>query len=207
MINNFFKNYNIKLEASQAYCFEKFLNLFIEQNAKLNLSAIRDAQWIIEKHFIDSIMLDNFIELHWKVLDIWTWWWFPWIPLAIMNKEYSFTLIDSTRKKIESVNHFCWELWLRNCIWIWWRAEELAKKEELKWQFDFIVSRATAYLPQILDWSYPFLKKWWKMIFYKLYRDEELEDWLKKAKKLWISKYDVKKYILWWQERVFYLFN
>jgi len=57
------KKYKIELEKSELDKFEKFLELFIEKNSKINLSAIREKDAIIEKHFIDSIMLNIFVEL------------------------------------------------------------------------------------------------------------------------------------------------
>lgn len=58
-----FKEYNIELETSEETIFRKFLDLFMEYNAHTNLSAIRTPEGVIEKHFIDSLMLGNFTEL------------------------------------------------------------------------------------------------------------------------------------------------
>ena len=55
-----FKKYNLELEDYEYDKFEKFLKIFIEKNSQINLSAIRDEEWIIEKHFVDSIMLNIF---------------------------------------------------------------------------------------------------------------------------------------------------
>ncbi len=62
-----FKDYNIELETSEEAIFRKFLDLFMEYNGHTNLSAIRTPEGIVEKHFIDSLMLGNFVELSWKV--------------------------------------------------------------------------------------------------------------------------------------------
>ena len=58
-----FKDYNIELETSEEAIFRKFLDLFMEYNGHTNLSAIRTPEGIVEKHFIDSLMLGNFVEL------------------------------------------------------------------------------------------------------------------------------------------------
>lgn len=199
-----FKEYGFNLITSQISSFEKFLTLFVDKNSKLNLSAIRDEKWIIEKHFIDSIFLNKFIKLNWRVLDIWTWWWFPCIPLAITNEEVDFTWLDSTQKKINAINEFVSSLWLANIRWVWGRAEELSKNKEYFEQFDFVVSRATAYLPDIIKYSYPFLKKWWTMIFYKLDNSEEINTWKITLKKLWIKKYQIFDYSVAWQQRILF---
>ncbi len=57
-----FKKYNLELEDHEIKKFEKFLEIFKEKNAQINLSAIRDDEGIIEKHFIDSIMLNIFLD-------------------------------------------------------------------------------------------------------------------------------------------------
>lgn len=202
-IKAIFKLYNISLKTSQIDLFEKFLTLFVEKNSQVNLSAIRDEIWVVEKHFIDSIILNNFIKLDWKVLDIWTGWGFPSIPLAITNEDVEFIWLDSTRKKIDAVNEFVVKLGLNNIKWIWGRAEELVKNEEYFQKFDFVVSRATAYLPDIINYSLPFLKWWWFMIFYKLYNKDELSDWERFLNKNWLNKLKIIKYILAWQERIF----
>jgi 16S rRNA (guanine527-N7)-methyltransferase len=57
-----FKKYNLELEDNEIAKFQKFLEIFKEKNAQVNLSAIRDDEGIIEKHFIDSIMLNIFLD-------------------------------------------------------------------------------------------------------------------------------------------------
>jgi hypothetical protein len=57
------KKYDIELSELELEKFEKFLEIFKEKNSQINLSAIREDEAIIEKHFIDSIMLNIFLEL------------------------------------------------------------------------------------------------------------------------------------------------
>jgi len=57
-----FKKYSLELEDSEIETFEKFLEIFMEKNSQINLSAIREKSAIIEKHFVDSIMLNVFID-------------------------------------------------------------------------------------------------------------------------------------------------
>jgi 16S rRNA (guanine527-N7)-methyltransferase len=61
-IKDVFVEYKIELENDELEKFEEFLNLFIEKNSKINLSAIREPQDIILKHFLDSIILNIFVE-------------------------------------------------------------------------------------------------------------------------------------------------
>ena len=57
-----FKKYKIELEQSEIEKFQKFLEIFKEKNSQINLSAIRDDEWIIEKHFVDSVILNIFLD-------------------------------------------------------------------------------------------------------------------------------------------------
>jgi len=57
------EKYSIELSPEELKKFEKFLEIFMETNSQINLSAIRDAAGIIEKHFIDSLMLAVFMDV------------------------------------------------------------------------------------------------------------------------------------------------
>ena len=79
----------------------------MEYNSHTNLSAIRDAEGIVEKHFVDSLMLQNFFDISgMKVLDIGTGGGFPGIPLAIRVPSVQVTLLDSVGKKIKACDTF-----------------------------------------------------------------------------------------------------
>lgn len=152
-----FQSYHIELSSKEEALFSRLLTLFQEYNSHTNLSAIRDEVGIIEKHFIDSVMLGNFVELHGKVLDIGSGGGFPGIPLRIGNPDVDFTLIDSVGKKVRAMNHFIEGLGLTGIQAVQARAEEVARLPEYRQKFNFVISRATAYLPQILEWAEPFL--------------------------------------------------
>ena len=82
------------------------VRVFIEKNSQLNLSAIRDAEWIKIKHINDSIELNKILKIEeWKsVCDIWTGGGFPLLPLAISNPNVKFIWNDARRKKVDAVN-------------------------------------------------------------------------------------------------------
>jgi 16S rRNA (guanine527-N7)-methyltransferase len=139
-------------------------------------------------------VLNIFIELRWKVADIWTGGWFPLIPLAITNKDVKFTWIDSVWKKLKAVDEFILELWLTNVKTINARAEDLGKNLDYRENFDFITSRATAYFPTLLEYAIPLLKVGWIFIAYKLDDKEELKATKKALMKLWSKILKVKNY-------------
>ncbi len=198
-----FASHGLDLSSEQIERFELLLDIFMEKNNKVNLSAIRNKSCIINKHFIDSIMLSKYLKLKWKVLDLGTWGWFPWIPLKIIDENNSdFTLLDSIGKKITAVNEFIETLGLKNIQWIQWRAEELGQDKKYRASYDYIVSRSVAYFPTLLEYTIPLLKVWWTFISYKLDNYEEIEAWERAMKELWCMVENVERYEIGWQERV-----
>lgn len=200
----FFKKYGIKINEEQKQKFDEFLKIFIKINSQTNLSSIRDEIWIIEKHFIDSIILTKFYLIEWKVLDLWTGWWFPWIPLKIINTNNAdFTLVDSIWKKIKCVNTFINKLWLTNIKTIQLRAEKLWHDINHRWKYNTVFSRATAYLPTLLEYAIPLLKIWWTFISYKLDNDNEIIEANNALHVLNAKIIKIQKYELAGQKRIF----
>ena len=150
-------------------------------------------------------MLNVFVELEWKVADMWTGWGFPLIPLAIINSEVNFTWIDSVAKKLKAVDGFVEELWLNNVSTLNWRAEEIGQNLKYRWQFDYVTSRATAYFPTLLEYVIPLLKEWWIFAAYKLDDKEELKSAKKALYRLGTKIIKVKNYVLSDQKRTIVL--
>jgi 16S rRNA (guanine527-N7)-methyltransferase len=197
------EKYELKFTPDQISLFENFLTIFKDTNSQINLSSIRDEAEIREKHFIDSIMLTKFCSIEWKVLDLWTWWGFPWIPLCIVdNNNTHFTLIDSIGKKVKVVNEFIEKLWLKNICALQSRAEELWQNKDHRGQYNLVVSRATAFLPTLLEYTIPLLTIWWIFIAYKLDDESEIQESKKALFLLHAEIIDIKKYTLAWQKRI-----
>ncbi len=197
-----FKKYDINLNEQQISLFEKFLELFALKNSVMNLSAIRDNEGIIVKHFIDSLMLTKFTSLSGKVADIWSGWWFPGIPLKIFYPEIDLTMIDSVAKKVRASEEFANELGLSKTSWLAGRAEEIWHDRNQREKYDFVVSRAMAYFPALLEFSLPLVKVWWYFIAYKLDNPEELKEWKKALSELgWIIE-KIEKYEIEGQTRI-----
>ena len=96
----------IKLNLEEIEKLYKFMDLLLEWNEKINLTAITKPEDIILKHFIDSITIKKYIENKDKVLDMGTGAGFPGIPLKIMFPELKITLADSLNKRLLFLNHY-----------------------------------------------------------------------------------------------------
>lgn len=124
-----------------------------------------------------------------------------------MNPELQITLLDSVGKKVKAMNHFVENLGLPGIIAIQERAEVLARNPEYKGQYDFVVSRATAYMTDILTWATPFLAPTGKVILYKMPSEDEKKDIIKVTKKLGLVLEGELEYELGGKERIIYVFG
>lgn len=158
--------------------FEKFLQLFQEKNAVVNLSAIRAEKDIIIKHFLDSLEVTKLLPYQEAstIIDLGTGGGFPGIPLAILSPEKQFLLVDSVQKKINSIKFFIQKLGLSNAKTIVGRAEEIGAHKDHREHYDLCVSRSVAYLPTLLEYCLPLIKINGYFVAYKEPSEEEIRD-------------------------------
>lgn len=139
---------------------EKFINLFIEKNQHINLTKINDGQEFLIKHIIDSLLINQLIDIKsdMQIADLGTGGGLPGIPLAIINPKTKFTLIDSAQKKIKCVNEFTDQLGLKNIIGFSDRLEAIGKNKKYREKFDVVIARALAPLPILLELAIPLVR-------------------------------------------------
>lgn len=177
-------------------------------NAHTNLSAIRESHAIIEKHFVDSLMLEKFFDVSEnRILDIGTWGGFPGIPLAIIHPATPIVLLDSVGKKTKACEHFRRLLDLKNVTVVTARAEQIHRQHQYFESFTLVVSRATAGMAQILEWAHPFTAKGGNIVLYKIASSEEFATGMNIAKKLKLTLLPERQYALLWQLRTLYIFQ
>ena len=146
------------LQEEQLEQFFTYKELLIEKKKKMNLTAIEQEEDIITKHFIDSLSIASYIPDTTKIIDIGTGAGFPGIPLKILKKDLSITLLDSLNKRITFLEEVIRNLSLENIQAVHARAEELAHKEEYREQYDIAVSRAVAPMHTLLEYMLPYVK-------------------------------------------------
>lgn len=157
LINNGNK-INVDINDGQAKKYYNFMNLLIEWNEKINLTAITDPDEIIIKHFIDSITIEKYIEKNNRIIDVGTGAGFPGIPLSILRDDLDITLMDSLNKRIKFLDEVRELNHLNNISTIHGRAEELGKNKNFREKYDIATSRAVAPLNVLLEYMLPFVK-------------------------------------------------
>ena len=130
-------------------------DLYSEWNQKINVISRKDMDDFYERHVLHSLSIAKVIQFSdgSKVLDVGTGGGFPGIPLAILFPKVHFHLVDSIGKKIKVVNEVKTALNLQNV------SAEQKRAEEVKGQYDFIVSRAVTRLSNFLPWVKGKVKK------------------------------------------------
>lgn len=168
---------NVNITEKQILKFYEYMNLLLEWNEKINLTAITEQNEIILKHFVDCLTIQKYIENNNNIVDIGTGAGFPGIPLAIMNNKNKFVLVDSLNKRINFLNDVKEKLELENVDAIHARAEEFCQNKMYREKFDIAVSRAVANLSILAEYLLPAIKVGGKVICMKGSKiDEELND-------------------------------
>ena len=149
------KDINVEINDEEINEFSLYMDLLLEWNEKINLTAITEKNEIILKHFIDSLTIYKYIKENDKIADVGTGAGFPGIPLAIMKKQNEVVLVDSLNKRINFLNEVIKKLKLENVIAIHSRAEDFGKEKEYREKFDIVTSRAVANLTVLVEYLLP----------------------------------------------------
>mgnify|MGYP001569233062 CR=1 FL=1 len=160
ILNEASNNVGLKFDQKKYDQFMLYKDLIKEWNEKINLTAIKEDEAIVQKHFIDSMKVFKFDQLKnaKNVIDIGTGGGFPGIPMKIIKPEVNIVLLDSLNKRIIFLNEVINRLDLKNIKAIHGRAEDFAKEKQYREKFDVAVSRAVANLTVLSEYCIPYVK-------------------------------------------------
>ena len=183
--------------------FAALYDLYKTANEKVNVISRKDIDQLYERHIMHSLAIAKFVQFipHTKVLDLGTGGGFPGIPLAIMFPEVNFTLCDSISKKIVVSESVAEALELPNTDFV------VGRVENLKEQFEFVISRAVAPMDQLYRWTQSYIDETSrnsKINGYLLLKGGDLKEETKAIKrmnrKLFVDEYPLKD---WFDEEFF----
>jgi 16S rRNA (guanine527-N7)-methyltransferase len=152
--------HKFKVSDTRLRLLEKYVSLLLTHNRALNLISRKDEENIWTNHILHctSLLFYRTFPSKGDVLDLGTGGGLPGIIFAILNPGIRFTLLDATRKKIETVKSMVNELHLENVQTVWGRAEEIGRQSGYTGKFDIVVARAVASLDKLVTWAKLFLK-------------------------------------------------
>ncbi|MDP4084672.1 MAG: 16S rRNA (guanine(527)-N(7))-methyltransferase RsmG [Bacillota bacterium] len=168
----------VQLSSLQLQQFEKYYEVLVEWNEKMNLTAITEKEDVYLKHFFDSISAAFYFDLSkpLQLCDVGAGAGFPSIPLKIAFPDLHITIVDSLNKRITFLNHLANVLGLENVQFIHDRAETFGVNPRHRESYDVVMARAVAKLSVLSELCLPLVKVGGHFIAMKAsHAKEELE--------------------------------
>lgn len=156
LLSKLFENAKLSVSGEQFARFDKYAEMLVSYNEKVNLTALTSPEDIAEKHFLDSVLPFSDIDIKngAKIVDVGTGAGFPSCPLKIMRPDLSLTLVDSLNKRVTFLRELSDELSLEaECIHS--RAEDLGQNPDYREAFDIATARAVAKLSVLCEYCLP----------------------------------------------------
>lgn len=180
------EEYGISLSETQLRQFDRYQELLVEWNQKMNLTALTEPKDVAIKHMIDSVSVydEKWFSEGMSVIDVGTGAGFPGLPLKILCPSLKVTLLDSLNKRVKFLETVVSKLGLSDIVCVHARAEEAARQKQYREKFDAVVSRAVARLPILAEYDLPFVRVGGFFAAMKGAKYEEEAEEAKKAVKL-----------------------
>ena len=148
----------LDLTSSQRRAFQTYYRELADWNARFNLTAITDRQGVQVRHFLDSLScllaLGNDVQEQ-SVIDVGSGAGFPGLPLKIVRPSLRLTLLEATGKKVKFLRHLVALLQLNDVDVIHARAEEIGQDPVQRESYDWVLARAVAALPTLVEYLLP----------------------------------------------------
>ena len=157
--NRIFTGCGLGEYAAEGYAakFEKLTAMLLDAGTRMNLTAIKEPEEIILKHYADSLLPAHLLPRDARLLDVGCGGGFPTLPLAIVRPDLTVTALDATAKKLTFVDAAAKELSL-NVRTLSGRAEELGRDPAHREKYDAVTARAVAELSVLCEWCLPFVR-------------------------------------------------
>ena len=160
--------HGIILNNDQLNMLDKYAEMLVDWNTRINLTGITDSNGIMTRHFEDSIAMLKYsnIQANASLIDVGSGAGFPGMVIKIVRPDLNITLLDSLNKRITFLNTVADELGIEiNAIHS--RAEESSRKSVFREQFDFACARAVSNLRELAEYCIPYVKIGGKFISLK----------------------------------------
>ncbi|AOE51032.1 16S rRNA (guanine(527)-N(7))-methyltransferase RsmG [Kangiella sediminilitoris] len=179
-----------------------YLSSLLKWNKAFNLTAIRDPKEALYLHLLDSVVVSPAIKQFDSCLDVGTGGGLPGIPLAILNPNKEFTLLDTNSKKTRFLKQVVYELGLKNVTVVNKRVQDFQSDSG----YACILSRAFASLKDMTDWTWHLLAKGGQWLAMKgVYPQQEIEELaetleLVESKQVKVPNLDATRYFIYLQK-------
>ena len=159
VLEQYAPEYGIVLSGGMLEQLELYADTLIKMSEKMNLTAITQPFEIAVKHFLDSLLPLDAVEIPEgaSLIDVGSGAGFPGVMMKIARPDIKLTLLDSMKKRTEFLSELSSLLGQDNVI-IRARAEDAGRDEAHREQYDFSAARAVAPLPALCEYCLPFVK-------------------------------------------------
>ncbi|WP_243292737.1 16S rRNA (guanine(527)-N(7))-methyltransferase RsmG [Bacillus sp. FJAT-47783] len=150
----------IQLNSQQLQQFERYYEVLVEWNEKINLTSITEKKEVYLKHFYDSISAAFYYDFSkpLSLCDVGAGAGFPSIPLKICFPHLHISIVDSLKKRITFLDHLAQELNLKHVSFYHDRAETFGQNKQFRESFDLVTARAVARLSVLSELCLPLVK-------------------------------------------------
>lgn len=191
--------YGFALTGEQLAQLDAYGEMLADWNTRMNLTGITQPEEVEVKHFLDSLLLLDSVELPEKAgfIDVGCGAGFPSLPCKIYRPDLKLTMLDSLNKRIGFLQAVGEALSLTHVEYIHGRAEEVGRQKPHREKYDLATARAVAHLRELSEYCLPFVRVGGVFAALKGYEiEEELEQAAGAIAKLGGKVEQVKKYRL-----------